>query len=140
MQDECWIWAGQTDGQGYGSVSIYVGNGRSTTQRAHRLMYENLVGPIPKGLVIDHLCRNHTCVNPKHLEPVTSGENVLRGISSPAMNARKTHCLRGHPFDKKNTRITPVGGRKCRKCHYLHYRKSYLKVRGRLGAYVKGVS
>lgn len=71
--DGCWIWTGARNPQGYGQV-------RLDSQRkgpAHRAMYELLVGPIPEGLVIDHLCSNPPCVNPDHLEPVTQRVNLL---------------------------------------------------------------
>lgn len=83
---------------------------------AHRWSYEYLVSPIPDGLDLDHLCRNRACVNPWHVEPVTPRVNILRGISDPAVNARKTECLRGHPFDDTNTYLTPDGRRMCRAC------------------------
>jgi hypothetical protein len=82
----------------------------------HRYAYERMVGPIPIGLVIDHLCGVTSCVNPAHLEPVTQQENVLRSGSLSAQRARMTHCLRGHPFDERNTRITRRGERCCRAC------------------------
>jgi hypothetical protein len=71
----CWEWTGRTD-QGYGRVSI---GGRQL--RAHRVVYERLVGRVPDGLVLDHLCRNRGCVNPDHLEPVTNEENIRRGVA-----------------------------------------------------------
>jgi hypothetical protein len=85
-------------------------------RQAHRYAYELLVGPIASGLVLDHLCRNPGCVNPKHLEPVTDRENTRRGISSAAENAKKTHCYRGHPFDERNTYVNLKGKRACREC------------------------
>jgi hypothetical protein len=71
---------------------------------AHRLAYRALRGDIPEGLVLDHLCRNPSCVNPEHLEPVTHRINTLRGISPPAIQAKQTHCKYGHEFNEANTR------------------------------------
>lgn len=83
---------------------------------AHRYFYEQFVGPIPTGLVIDHLCRNGLCINPFHLEAVTNVENVMRGNGKPAMNARKTKCVRGHELNAKNVHISPSGRRICIPC------------------------
>lgn len=79
----CWLWFGATTERGYGVV---VANGRSI--RAHRISYETAKGQIPEGLVLDHLCRVHCCVNPDHLEAVTQLENVRRGLHGrgPAMD------------------------------------------------------
>jgi len=75
--DSCWLWIGTVNSTGYG---YFQTGGRGTKKaRAHRYAYEFLVGPIPKGLVLDHLCRVKICVNPEHLQPVTQRENVLRG-------------------------------------------------------------
>lgn len=109
--DGCWQWAGPTMRQGYGYISR---NGRIVY--AHRHAYELLVGPIPDGLVIDHLCRNTSCVNPAHLEPVTQRENVLRGNAPAAKNAVKTHCPRGHEYTPENTITRDRDGRISRQC------------------------
>jgi hypothetical protein len=98
----CWVLTKGLRGDGYGRLSV---DGRYVM--THRFAYELLVGPIPAGLTIDHLCRNHACANPRHLEPVTRGENCLRGVGSPAANARKTHCKRGHEFTPENTYVHP---------------------------------
>lgn len=108
----CWLWTGGRGDYGHG---VYHVTHRHQV-RAHRYAYEELVGPIPDGLVLDHLCRNPPCVNPAHLEPVTQRVNTLRGATIPAANAAKTHCVNGHPFDEANTYIRPDGARSCRTC------------------------
>lgn len=113
----CWIWQGGLCGSDYAS-----GGGYGVTWRdgravgAHRAYYEDLVGPIPDGLVIDHLCRTRSCVNPGHMEPVTSAENTLRGESPMARKARQTHCIHGHPLSGDNVYVQPNGRRRCRAC------------------------
>ncbi len=109
-ETECWEWAG-TRFRGYGMIGVRGLENR----RAHRVSYETFVGPIPDGLTIDHLCRNRGCVNPAHLEPVTNKVNVLRGVGPTAVNARKTHCCRGHEFTPENTLLSS-GRRYCRAC------------------------
>lgn len=108
---DCWEWQGTKDVGGYARFQL-----RGERHLVHRYAYELLVGPIPDGLHIDHLCRNRICVNPAHLEPVTLVENVMRGETVTARNAAKTHCVNGHPFDAANTRYRPAGGRSCRAC------------------------
>lgn len=76
---ECWTWTGARNPKGYGSVA----NGRGGSMLAHRKAYEHIVGPIPDGLTIDHLCLNKACVNPAHMEPVTRGENNSRMVRYP---------------------------------------------------------
>jgi hypothetical protein len=102
--DGCWLWTGCVSKDGYGMLRR---NGRMAM--AHRVAYELLVDEIPAGLTIDHLCRVPACVNPKHLEVVTIGENVRRG------RALITHCPQGHPYDEANT-YRHAGRRCCRKC------------------------
>jgi len=112
----CWIWqAGVVPPNPkrkfpYGNFFWHGRNGY-----AHRFAYELVHGPIPTGLTIDHLCRNTLCVNHQHLEAVTIGENVRRGIHN-----RKTHCLRGHSFTAENTRLRN-NGRRCKACERLRY-------------------
>lgn len=110
----CWVWTGRTRGSRGGEYGDLVIDGRRVA--AHRAAYEAAVGPIPDGLVIDHLCRNRLCCNPEHLEPVTPRVNVLRGDTIVARNAAKTHCQRGHAFDEANTIRTPDNRRRCREC------------------------
>jgi hypothetical protein len=108
----CWEWLGAHNPKGYALVKY---NGRQTF--AHRTVYEVLVGPIPEGLYIDHLCRNTGCVNPDHLEPVTMRENLLRGNTHAARFGSRTHCDSGHRFSHENTIIRSDGSRRCRTCH-----------------------
>lgn len=103
----CWIWTGARSSTGYGNV-WHGGRYRP----AHRVAFELLIGPIPDGLHLDHLCRVRACVNPAHLEPVTCKENVRRG----EQGVLKTHCPAGHPYDEANTRIVKGGYRQCRTC------------------------
>lgn len=119
VEDEsgCWEWNGAHSGTGYGQVRL---DGRS--QPVHRVVWEMLRGPIPEGLQIDHLCRNRGCCNPDHLEPVSQRVNLLRGISGPAINARKTHCPKGHEYDQ----VAKNGDRKCSIC-VAEYNRKYRK-------------
>jgi hypothetical protein len=114
--DGCWLWTGATD-HGYGR------HGGGSAKRAHRLAYEDLVGPIPAGMVLDHLCHNddptcpggvtcrhRRCVNPAHLEPASQGDNIRRGRGITAEQARRTTCRRGHAL------LQASGARRCREC------------------------
>lgn len=86
--NDCWTWSGSVNRRGYGAVkSTFLG-----TPHAHRVAYMLLVGPIPAGLTLDHLCRNRVCVNPAHLEAVSHAENVRRAVED------RTHCKKGHPW------------------------------------------
>lgn len=104
----CWLWKASLS-NGYGRYMIRPSKKSS---RAYRVAYEVLVGPVPQGMELDHLCRVRCCCNPSHLEAVTHRENVLRGAGTSAECARKTHCDNGHPLDW----VRPDGRRACRRC------------------------
>lgn len=109
--ETCWLWTGWVDRNGYGRFWL---DGRSPG--AHRVAYELYVGPIPAGLEIDHLCRVRNCVNPAHLEPVTTAENVRRTLAfREPYQASMDACRNGHPYDDENTRFTATG-RACNTC------------------------
>lgn len=114
--DDCWLWKGVPSTKWYGGFGL-----AGKVIQAHRLAYQMLVGPIPKGQCIDHLCQEKHCVNPKHMELVTRAENVMRGDSVPAKNGRKTHCNRGHPLSGDNLYSAPSNNKRyCRKCQKLN--------------------
>lgn len=116
---ECWRWTASRNQTGYGTFKL-----GPKTMTAHVVAYEWMVGPVGDGLDLDHLCRNRACVNPSHLEPVSHRVNVLRGQSFAAINARKTHCPRGHAYSPENTRIERCGGRRCRTCERAKKRRA----------------
>lgn len=91
----CWEPHYGTSGTGYATMGL----GNHKTVNVHRYLYQQVVGPVPSGLVLDHLCRNKRCCNPDHLEPVTTRMNVVeRGVGPNAEAARRTTCLAGHEF------------------------------------------
>lgn len=115
----CWIWTGSMNAYGYGVFSL-----NKKMNMAHRFSWELVNGKIPKDLQIDHICKARNCVNPSHMELVTLIENVMRGESLAAKNARKTKCQNGHEFDfTKNF----DGSRGCRICERIRARERYKK-------------
>lgn len=112
-EGDCWEWTRSRNVRGYGVASV---NGKQ--RPAHRVAWEFLVGPIPEGMQLDHLCYNPPCVNPDHLEVVTPRVNSLRSRTRPGQS-RKTHCINGHRFTPDNTYIRKdTASRQCRTCSY----------------------
>lgn len=110
----CYRWTGHVTRPGYGRWTWQSQPKRAAY--AHRVAWEIAHGPVPPGLVIDHICRKRRCVNVEHMRLVTVAENVLCGASQSAANAAKTHCKHGHEFTPANTYLLPGGGRHCRAC------------------------
>lgn len=108
--DDCWVWTGQFDRHGYGKFSV-----GGKTVYAHRFAYQDMVGDIPEGLVLDHLCRHPACVNPWHLDPVTNVVNIkrARGTEVP-----RDACRNGHPYTDETVYVLR-GIRFCRTCNAL---------------------
>ena len=117
----CWLWFGSKTEDGY---ALYGPHGR----RAHRWVYERFRAPIPETMQVDHLCRVRHCVNPWHLEAVTSRENTLRGNTITGLNAQKTQCLQGHPLAGENLYLYK-GKRACKTCRLNHTRAQQQKRR-----------
>lgn len=112
--DECVLWWGHIHKLGYGYLTT-----KGKHWMAHRYSYTRYVGPIPEGLVIDHLCRRKACVNPRHLEAVTQQQNLHR---SPLFGIHKTHCPRGHEYTPENT-YWGTGWRSCLACRRTRNQK-----------------
>lgn len=123
-EDGCWTYQGHRDHKGYGKAAITL-NGRKHS-RAHRAAYEMLVGPIPEGLQLDHLCRNRSCVNPSHLEPVTNQENGYRGQAPGiVIHLAGEACAKGHRYVEGSFSILKTGGRRCLICQRARYKAWY---------------
>lgn len=124
----CVIWTGYVQkSTGYGRYTI-----NRAERGAHVVAWELINGRVPKGLVLDHLCRVRTCINPNHLQPVTQKENVLRGVGITAVNVRKTTCPRGHPLSGENLSINCNGARCCKTCNAARARRNYAAKRASL--------
>lgn len=123
LSTSCWIWTGTVGRANYGEFWLSTTQGHTF---AHRYAYQIVKGEIPKGLVLDHLCRNPLCVNPDHLEAVTQQVNTLRGVGPSAINAQKTYCPKGHEYTEENTYIHS-GKRYCCICRREHQRQFILR-------------
>lgn len=114
---DCWLWLGAKKASGYGNFGLT----NNKCVLAHRFSFELERGPIPEGLELDHLCRNPSCVNPEHLEPVTRAENKRRTRGIHLLS----HCKRGHEFTADNTYVCRYGSRRCRECMRIMERVRY---------------
>lgn len=118
---DCDIWTAGVDQDGYGR---FWWNGRSKS--AYYWSWEQVHGRVPKGLQLDHLCRNRRCVKVEHLELVTCRENLFRSpFTWASVNASKTHCPRNHEYTPENVYRPPHGGRTCRECERARCRRYY---------------
>lgn len=141
-RNDCWMWTGSLMWKGYGR--FFVNGGYI---RAHKFAYMLSNGPVPEGMVLDHLCHNsdptcsggvaclhRRCVNAFHLEPTTKRGNVLRSPLAPArINADKTHCPQGHPYSGENLAVRKSGIRECRACARAEYHRAKAKRFGETG-------
>jgi hypothetical protein len=119
-EDGCWLWKGATRENGYGAVGL--------GSCVHRIAYEWMVGPIPSGMDIDHLCRVRNCVNPFHLEPVTRSENVRRAALYGPFALRR-YCRRGHALSARTVWTRPFDGQTvCRLCNGRPFAKGQRHV------------
>lgn len=135
MKEKCLEWQ-YSKTNGYGRWTKLINGKRKL---AHRVLWEKENGKIPEGLELDHLCRNRSCVNLDHLEPVTRLENQRRSpISITTVNSKKSHCPRGHEYSQENTYRLSKNRRSCLICRRMWARYYYHTKQGNLNKF-KGV-
>lgn len=125
--DDCWIWVGRIQPNGYGQFSV-----KHKHVYAHRWAYTHLIGEIPDGLELDHLCRVRACCNPWHLDPVTRQVNTLRGLAGDVAREAakaKVACPNGHPYEGDSFYINAQNIRVCRVCRRAKERSYYQRKR-----------
>lgn len=121
----CWVWQGAKSPDRHARVNI-----NSQAYYLHRVIFKAVGNRLDKSLELDHLCREPSCVNPKHLEQVTHRVNSERGEAGTHLK-NKTHCPQGHPYSGDNLYVFPSGGRSCRTCTRVSGRKHDLKRRSK---------
>lgn len=127
----CWVWQRSKNPDGYGRIRF-----QGRVRLAHRFAYETFVGPIPEGMELDHVrdrgCRFRHCVNPDHLEPVTSAENTRRGMAPNHLTHRTGVCRRGHAITGDNAARASDGRTRCRECLNASGRQRARRYRAKL--------
>lgn len=123
---DCWEWQANKNALGYGRLTVGSRtDGSRKTREAHRVSYEAFIGPVPEGKVLDHLCRNPSCANPYHLEPVTTAENIRRGDAGK-VHRDKTHCPQGHAYTADNLyKGSDKNSRNCKTCMKARSKERY---------------
>ncbi len=130
----CVLWTGARTKKGYGVFSPGTAHGFKHSVRAHVWAWEQVYGPVPDGLQLDHFaCDTTSCVNPMHCRPATVRENNLRSDCVSGINARKTHCDKGREFSVENTRVLARGERVCKTCANASQRRYYERKRDLVG-------
>ena len=126
----CWLWKDKLSKAGYAYFWVGEDGKKGKNIPAHRVLYELVIGKIPAGYDLDHLCRNPACVRPDHQEPVTHRINLLRGIGIASRNAKVTHCPHGHLYNEQNTVHDKRGYRICHICRLESLHQFRNKQRG----------
>jgi hypothetical protein len=111
LEDDCWPWKLSIGNHGYGQIGWRTGDGGNAGTTAHRVVWMSVNGYIPKGMTVDHICKNRPCCNPNHLRLLSNVDNAIDNGQG-----RKTHCPRGHEYQGSNLYIDPDGARRCRAC------------------------
>jgi len=127
LENDCWQWQGGKNTKNYGRFTY-----DDKLQPAHRFSYLYFYNEIDKTLTIDHLCKNHSCVNPLHLEQVTLKENILRGNGVSVVNSKKTHCPKGHELYGDNLYVWK-NERRCKECTRIRCKEYQRKLRRGMG-------